>query len=85
LGQVLGHGFGRAGGGKVSYECFHVFLVVLAAGGQVIMNNCIRCHTELTMEMVKLGKMAGEFRVPADLLVGHQLPPLRQRPVHSHL
>ena len=24
---------------------------------QVIMNNCIRCHTELTTEMVKLGKM----------------------------
>jgi cytochrome c nitrite reductase small subunit len=31
---------------------------------QVIMNNCIRCHTELTTEMVKLGKM--DFRMTQD-------------------
>ena len=31
---------------------------------QVIMNNCIRCHTELTTEMVKLGKM--DFKMTQD-------------------
>jgi cytochrome c nitrite reductase small subunit len=31
---------------------------------QVVMNNCIRCHTELTTEMVKLGKM--DFKMTQD-------------------
>jgi cytochrome c nitrite reductase small subunit len=31
---------------------------------QVIMNNCIRCHTELTTEMVDLGKM--DFKMTQD-------------------
>ena len=31
---------------------------------QVIMNNCIRCHTELTTEMVNLGKM--DFKMTQD-------------------
>ena len=34
---------------------------------------------------VGLRRLAGEFRVPADLLVGHQLPALGAGAVHPHL
>ena len=34
FGEVLGHGLGGAGGGEIGDEGFHLFLVVLAAGGE---------------------------------------------------